>query len=363
MRDHLIEGLDLQAKRDYVGAFDSYVKASKLVPSNPIAYLNTGNIFTDLVVWDRAIELYKVAIKLDPKYAKAHLNLGYAYWQDGQPVLAEEMYNKAIDLMPRNPIAYMDRGIIALQNGNYNRAAFDFDTAIDFDPNYAFAYMNRGRVYHATGSYDLAIKYYSIALSLDKSCPFAADNRNLATAKKSIGKVGSPIHHIAPHRKKWDSKTIDSLRTDILAADAARRLQFNDYKKAIDECTLALSLDPENSDAYLYRGGALVASLKSSEPGFADGVQDLQKCNQLHPESVFVHIYLGDANIKMNRIKEARSSYATFLKRATRDVDAALIKAVKSICADIDTREKEKQDAIRRGDMQIITPPKANPGR
>lgn len=364
MRDHLIEGLDLQARRDYVGAFESYKKASELVPSNPVAYLNTGNIFADLLVWDRAIELYKKAIELEPRYAKAYLNLGYAYHQDGQSILAVEMYEKAIKLKPQDDMAYNNRGIISLEEGNYDRAALDFDTAISLDPENALAYMNRGRVYHAGGSYERAVEYYSEALALDGACPLAGTGKSLAIARKPLGKEGSPVRHVPPPRKPWDIGAMDPLKPDVLAADATRKLNNNDYKAAIDECTLAISLDPGNASAYLSRGAALIITNQStSDPGFHMGVDDLQKCDQLHPECVFVHMYLCDAYLRMGRVKEALDSGEKFLKRATPDVDAACVKLVKSFLRDANSRLKERQEAIRRGDIQIMTPSKTRPGR
>ena len=56
----------------------SYERALSIKPDYADAYINKGNILTDLGRLDEAIISYKIALEIHPQYAEAKCNLGVA---------------------------------------------------------------------------------------------------------------------------------------------------------------------------------------------------------------------------------------------------------------------------------------------
>ena len=183
----------------------------------------------DEVAWEgllyKAIGHYTNSIQIDPEFAYAYVQRGFAYLKLDQYERAMEDFNEAIRLKPEFALAYMGRGIAnALLNSSDGWVAQifgseelklsldDFNEAIRLEPKFIEVYLNR-----------------SITLSV-------------------LGKPGQAINDLETFAN------LDPLNPIAYATLGTEYLMIGAYKKAIDEFTKSIGLDPEFAYAYFLRG-------------------------------------------------------------------------------------------------------------
>ncbi|PIR80146.1 MAG: hypothetical protein COU25_01565 [Candidatus Levybacteria bacterium CG10_big_fil_rev_8_21_14_0_10_35_13] len=74
-------------------------RAAQLDPGNPSEYINTGGIYFQLALWDRAIEQFQIAVNLKQDYANAYYNLGHALEEKGDLQTALAQYQTVRSLV------------------------------------------------------------------------------------------------------------------------------------------------------------------------------------------------------------------------------------------------------------------------
>ncbi|HEX3035205.1 MAG TPA: tetratricopeptide repeat protein [Thermodesulfobacteriota bacterium] len=96
--------------------------------------IQSGNVFYDKKVYEKAAENYKKGIEKEPEVAVYHSNLILTYTQLNKPDEAEKAYSKAIDIDPANPVYLNQLGDAFYENWDNERAAEQYVRALEIDP-------------------------------------------------------------------------------------------------------------------------------------------------------------------------------------------------------------------------------------
>jgi len=115
-------------------ALKYYQDLLKLDPSNSMAHVFIGDIYSRSGDDDNAIGSYLRATKLDPFNYNTWVNLADIYTRRGETVGAIEAYNKAIGLNINSYRSYMGLGSIYLEQKEFPLAQTNFKTALLIKP-------------------------------------------------------------------------------------------------------------------------------------------------------------------------------------------------------------------------------------
>ena len=159
-------------KGEHYQAIHDLTEAIRLNPSFAKSYSVRGLCYRLKGDYDRAIADCSEAIRLDPANMDAHYNRGESYWLKGDHDRAIGDYSitdctEAIRLDPHNAEAYCKLGLVYFSKNDCKRAIANFHAAIGFDSNYAEAYYHLGRVWDELGKTGRAINNYTETIRLD----------------------------------------------------------------------------------------------------------------------------------------------------------------------------------------------------
>ncbi|PCJ87758.1 MAG: hypothetical protein COA57_04175 [Flavobacteriales bacterium] len=199
---------------DYKGALLDYIKAIELQPENPAFYFKRGKTLLQMEQFQNAVEDLSKAIELLPDYYDAYVTRGRAKIQLKDCEGAVDDCSNAINTQPSLALAYVNRGVGYNCLQQYENAIADFDTAIEISPDESKAYANRGISKAGFGKYPEAIDDYKKAIETDLF--FAGPYMDMANLLFNMG----------------------------------------EYENAIANYNRFLQLEPENIQAYIYRGMA-----------------------------------------------------------------------------------------------------------
>lgn len=134
--------------------------------TDPKAYINIGNAYSEKGLLDKAIELFKKSISMDFKNIDAYYYLGEAYLDSEMFDEAVEQYRKAIVIDPKKIISYFALGNAYLNNDFFEEAIEQYMKAIEIDNKFLNAYINLGITYKYKGMLDKAIEIFKKAISI-----------------------------------------------------------------------------------------------------------------------------------------------------------------------------------------------------
>ncbi|MEE2981392.1 MAG: tetratricopeptide repeat protein, partial [Pseudomonadota bacterium] len=282
------------------------------------AYNNRGLAFDDKGLHDRAIVDFEAAIRHNPDYFRAYYNRGIAYARKGFFDRAIRDYDTALSLNPEDYEVLNQRGLAYGSLNFFDRAIADFSAAIKIKADHYRAFANRGNAYSARGLTELAIADYEAAQAIQPDDPETAHNLDIARqalARDGDGISGEgdavtaiapelipeeapfvtpepvatpeaepavlpepepvpepvatpdaePIEEVAALPKVPDYQAEEEVTGEV--ADFADYMDRGDahsakglYDLAISAYTIAMRLDPMNSDVMRRRGNAYMSS-------------------------------------------------------------------------------------------------------
>jgi tetratricopeptide (TPR) repeat protein len=169
-----------------------YSEAIKLKPDYVLAFLNRGNVRSELGDADGALTDYNEAIRLKPHDAFALYNRAMAYSDRGDVDRARMDYDEAIRLKSDDSDAFINRGIARAGSDDVVGALMDFDQAIRLRRDDAEGYYNRGIARRRDGNLEGALMDYNQAILLKPDDPDAFFNRAI-TRRASGDREGAAM--------------------------------------------------------------------------------------------------------------------------------------------------------------------------
>lgn len=164
----------------YEESLIAYDNAIKLKPNLAESYSNRGNVLQDLKKYKEALEDYDKAIAIKPEYAECYSNKGNALKKIERYEESINCFNIAISLMVNYADAYSNRGIVFYELKQLDLALIDFDKAITLKSDFAEAHMNRGNVLKELMRFDDALNAYERAISFNPNYAEAYYNRGVS---------------------------------------------------------------------------------------------------------------------------------------------------------------------------------------
>jgi tetratricopeptide (TPR) repeat protein len=289
---------------------------------------------------DSALKYDSIAMLLSPRYSRAYIIKAQIHVFQKKYVEAINDFTSAIindqgDNIKRLSAIIAERADAKRMNKQYKEAINDYALALKVDPENKIAYWNRGAAYHAHKDYELAADDYTKAISyyqgdninLSKLYDDRASNelgQNLLTQAirdDSVALVLNPdnksacFDQISIYTQNGDyqlsidkcqealsfQKDNKKLNSALYFQIASNEYFLNEFDRVITDCTLAISLNPENSSPYFYRGKVYLKKLNKTELA----TNDFNKVLELDTSKktvnyIFSLFYTGKGNEAIN---------------------------------------------------------------
>jgi tetratricopeptide (TPR) repeat protein len=305
--------------------------AAPTAPSTPVAtatnvaveQTEAGSKLLEAGDYEQAVEQFTLAIKtagvnvepvvVDNAAASLYRKRGIAYLRMGFPDTAKEDFTDAITFAPTDPASYEQRAIAYMQLGDLFNAVRDATQAIRLNPRNAAAYHTRGLVYLRRQQYERAVPdleqaltedptltavitpqlgeaYYRWSEQLDDDGDEAAAAEKMAAAdrlapeyvRRQIALAATPeVEEVVIEQTV--AKPIVS-EADEHFARGVELQQRGENDQAIIEFTESITLDRDQTAAYLRRGETLLAM------GFPDtALEDFQSAEARGGPTAEIH--------------------------------------------------------------------------
>ena len=206
-------------------------------------------------------ELLEATAKRFPDNIEALLKLAELYFLVKRYQEGIEYVNKALKIDENLAKAYYIKGSIYRESGDTTRAISSLETAVEQDNRYVDAFYDLGVMYAARKN-PVALEYYSNVLQIDP----ANANANYARAKllQDLGKIDEAIKGY--EAILTSNKNCENCYYNLGAIYLEIK---NDPKKALEQFTKAIEINPNYVEAYFARGYTYT-KLKDKESAKAD---------------------------------------------------------------------------------------------
>ena len=218
----------------------------------------------------KAKDLLEIIEKKFPDNREALLKLGELYFLVKQYQKAIDYVNKSLKIDENQAKAYYLKGSIYRESGDTAKAISSLVTAVEQDNKYEDAFYDLGIIYAARKN-PLAFEYYNNALRANPSNQTTLYAH--AKLQQDLGKIDEAL-------KEYEQiQLIGTIGENCAYNMGAIYLELKkDTKKALENFTKAIELNPNYTEAYFARGLAYY-KLKDRE----NAKSDLNKCLQLQP--------------------------------------------------------------------------------
>ena len=288
----------------------------------------------------QAIASSTEAIRLDPRCSQAYALRANAYLLQNGPDKATEDANQAIALDSSNALAFSTRGAAASLKGDNvqgiadcteairldgtlwkafaNRAGIhakantlssaitDFTEALRLNPNHARMLFERGQCYFRNGDHDNAISDFSEAIRLHPD-----------TASPTLFRQRAEAYD---HRYDFQEAIADwtafihtqslSLATLLRVANESLHSHEHSWSEGIAACTVALSIDPKNAQAFVSR--AAITTLWAHETYdppldhlYEQAIADFTSALAINPRILIAHHKRAECHLALKHFTEA----------------------------------------------------------
>ncbi|MFN5169969.1 MAG: tetratricopeptide repeat protein [Cyclobacteriaceae bacterium] len=223
-----------------------YEKAIAADPNYPNGYHGVAYILSGEGKNAEAIHYYRLAVKADSTYTTALNNIGIIYDELEKYDSSEWAYRLAVKINPEYLDAIYGLGLALENQKRLEEAQQQFARMVELEPANTQGLYNMGRIYHIREDYDNAIAYYRKTIAADAS--------------------HAESHYYLAVLLDYKEQDVEALKYYIKAAeltDAYPNANYSaaliysaqgDWKKAIDQYTAYLKLQPGNGYALLARG-------------------------------------------------------------------------------------------------------------
>jgi tetratricopeptide (TPR) repeat protein len=332
---------------EYLLAINDYNKAMTFNKGNK-SHLST--LFDNCGVSERKLKNYKKAIDDHTQAILLNRENGDAYWNRAVAYNKNGDFQEAIDdytttmFYNQNDVKelarlYKSRGVNKKLLKRYKEAINDFNTGIQFDPENGGIYWERGLTYQYNGDYQLAINDFKAAVQYyqnnknDQATLYnnmAINEMSLHQPQKAledvtkaielngqngyfywsrgniysqIGKCNQAINDFTKTMSFYkDNKKIQAILHD---SNATNLYILNDNQSVIDECTAAITLNPDYTPAYFTRGKVYLKRIINKE----QAIKDFNKVIELDTSKssvsyIFSQFYIGNTELAMQKLQQ-----------------------------------------------------------
>jgi len=265
-------GFFRMSRGNTVGALADFNQAIKLDSTNARAHNNRGMARLSSGDVKEAIDDFNVCLNIDPSFVAAYVNRSFAYAKLDRRKDALADLDKALELDPKAAGNYDSRGAMLLDAQEYDKAVADFTQAIQLDPANANYYIHRRAALTTLKRFAEA---QSDAIKVEHLVQLSSLNQAVFRDR------GSAQPYIDRGKYFLGENEIDNAlinfnkalelapkSADALTQRSRAWLQHGDAKKAIDDATAALAIEPRE-EIYGVRGEAY-RKLKQYDKAIAD---------------------------------------------------------------------------------------------
>ncbi|KAI4060668.1 tetratricopeptide repeat domain 6 [Homo sapiens] len=276
-----------RGKKDITLAILNYTQAIKSTPTDADIYFRRGEMYeiTNKVL---AIDDFSKCIFYDPKRTDALLKRGLFYCENENWFAAIEDFTALLNIDHQNSQARTYRGIAYVKWKFYKEATQDFSAAIHLDPNNWLALYYRGCLFRKSNPFR-ALQDYSVS----------------ALINDGYENLGCFLHRgiVYAHLKLWllaicDFETVISLERTITLAyvniGLIHLLHLDNYTEAIWQFSEAIRIDPLCIQSYLCRAETYFKLHKLKK-----AVNELSRAIHLQPDGIQLYIRRGQYLLMM----------------------------------------------------------------
>jgi tetratricopeptide (TPR) repeat protein len=234
-------------------------------------YVHRGETKVDLNKYKDAINDFNLALSLNPDLKGVYLSRGYALYANGDYELSSNDYAKAIQLYQDNKkmlvLLYDFRASNERNLQHFDKALENLAQGLMLDPENGLLLWNRATIYSQQGECKLAIDEYNKAMIFYKD-----NNKYLASMHSSI---------------------------------ASELYVLKENKRVIDECTISINLNPNESSPYFTRAKVYLKRLVNKE----QAAKDFNKAIELDTSKsttsyIFSQFYIGNRDLAMQLLQK-----------------------------------------------------------
>ncbi len=211
------------------------------------AYYDCGVALQLLGRYGDAIAVFLRRLEISPDFDTSIMcAMTYEMLQDYENT--EKYYAQALALDPENIMVIESHGKTLMEMERYEDALVDFNRAIDLDPESPDARCGRGQTYFHLGKIDLALADLLATIKLDPENMIAWG---------MLGQVKLYQEEYKP-ALEYIEKAIE-IDPELLIYDfrASAKRGLGDLQGALDDISLALEFEPENTDYMIDKGSIL----------------------------------------------------------------------------------------------------------
>ena len=254
-----------------------------------------------------AVDDYTQAIELRPNYSEARLGRGRCYLKTGQAdeAIADFKTLDPVRFAVRADLAqaYFQRASGFLQEQDYLPALADFEEALQREPKFGKAFLGRARCHLQQQDYAAAIADCEQARRW-MDVPADASSAEFADAYLARGTQFLEQKDYAPAIADLDQA--GKLRPSdarVFSRLAAAWFGKKSYEQAIEQVTVAIGLDPTDTD--YYSRGRAYRELNQ----IAKAITDFSEAIGLNPQNAAAYAARGDAYMERNDVKSALADF------------------------------------------------------
>jgi eukaryotic-like serine/threonine-protein kinase len=164
---YICRAMVLNGTGKYELAATAYQQATKLDPTNDVAYAGLASAYEKLKDYAKAERTYIHAIDVRRHYWRGYYTLGSYYYRFSRYAEALAKFEQAVELAPDSFRGHNNVGVTLFQLDRILEAIRAFEKSMSIRENYNAA-SNLGTLYYFQGEYDLAAAAYRKALDLEK---------------------------------------------------------------------------------------------------------------------------------------------------------------------------------------------------
>lgn len=286
-----------------IEAFNSRNQANKHVAFG-IDYVRSEN-------WDRAITNLQKALEFEAQLAPAHYWLGQAHIRKGDAPTGLRELQEAVRLDPAYITAYHQIGQAYLEQGDTTAARNYFEQLVqqradDCDIQIAYGYVMANQL----GEPEKGLAAFERAKQLCPDNPKAYQYLAYALPED---RVDDKIENFKKYLELSEGKATDPEALQYLFGLYFVGERYQEAKEAIDQ---VLAADPENAQLQLY-AGVVAGKLGQND----EAIQHFTKAVEINPELTDAYLYRGLAY----QAKGDMTNYALDLEKAGRGQSSEIL--------------------------------------